>query len=215
MKRIVIGLMLLAVGFMGAGCVSYTTLHTATPVETGETELGGSIGFYGAGTNVGAVVGGTDNDTGAGAAGIPYNEYEVRFGAAPNLDIGVKSNLMGIGLDFNYALVNDSAFAFSLDPGVYFNGVGILWGHGFVNLLADVLKTERVTFSVGAKPGYWFAASAGATSPGFYAGGTATLRLDLNDKLALTPGFDIVYPLQNNQYNFAFYTISVGGKFKL
>ena len=222
MKRLTVGLLFILVAFAGSGCISYSTLHTATPLETGETEIGSSIGFYGAAASVPAFnTGGSSSDTDtstsptSGSLSLPYNEYDVRFGAAPNFDIGLKTNFYGLGMDFNYALVNDSSFAFSIDPGIFMTGWGVIWGTGYVNFLADVLKTERVTFSVGAKPGYWFSVTNTVGNPGFYVGGTATLRLDINDKLALTPGFDLIYPLENNNFNTAFFTAQIGGKFKL
>ena len=206
-------LVIAAAMFFATGCISYSTLHTATPVETGETELGASVGFWGATASIAAYQGENAPEA-SGGAGVPINEYDVRFGAAENLDIGLKTNFMGLGLDFNYAIVNSPSFAFSVNPGVFQNGFGILWGAGYLNVLADVLKTDTATFSLGLKPGYWYSLG-GADGFGAFVGGTTTLRLDLTDKLALTPGVDVIYPLENNTANVTLITAQIGGKFKL
>ena len=165
-------LFVLLVGMFGfSGCASYSTAHTATPIEKGQVETSVRASYYGLQAGSG--------NTGALRGGLPSFEFAGRYGVSKNVDVGAKVFPIGIGLDANIAVINQEAFAFSVNPAVSYVSIGNAGGTGggygmaFTNLLADVVKTENFTLTTGLKPGLFY--SYGSAQGQF--GGAATFGL--------------------------------------
>jgi len=175
--------------FFATACQSYSTVHTATPVEEGTAEIKAAAGGYGASVSTGGE---------SANAVIPNFEFHGRYGLGNNMDFGGKIFPIGAGFDFNYAVVNESSFAFSINPaisGLTAGGGGSsgFVGFGLLNLLADVVKTESFVLTVGAKPGGQLAAGGGASQFTPMVGGTLGATVNLGDTFALQPWFDALY----------------------
>ena len=198
-----------------SGCFSYTTLHTATPVEKGTGQVNISAGFFGIG----------DGASG-GVATVPAPEFAGRYGVADDMDLGIKLFFLGTAFDFNWAVVNNENLAFALNPSVSVSSfslgveggdrASLTYGTALMNLLLDVKPSEMVTLTIGAKPGWLYAVgSAGGESnaaTGFVAGGMAGLQVKLSDIFALMPSFDIIVPVTDDTAGY-FFSGGVGFQF--
>ncbi|MFP4601054.1 MAG: hypothetical protein ACLFVJ_22590 [Persicimonas sp.] len=192
MRRILTFSLLIAVALaFGSGCFSYSTLHTAKPVEQGKTEMTLAPGYFG---------GGVSNEA---SGDIPTAEFAARHGLTPDLDVGAKVFPVGVAFDANYAFINTPDFAVSANPYVSVtrlsSGTGsVTWGFALLNILADVVSTDMATVTVGAKPGFLYGFGSGDTagsSTGAWMGGMAGVKLHLTDTFALMPNFDIMTPI--------------------
>jgi len=197
MKRLCL-ISLAIIPLLLAGCPSFTTLHTATPVEKGTAEVTGAAGVLGANGDffAAAVPGGdTSGSTNIGGA-IPYiGEVHGRYGVSENLGLGAKLSSYGMfGIDANIAPINTDAFALSINPAVTLIPAGFAtYGNTEANILFDVVKTESTTFTLGAKPGGIWATGGGEGGFSPYVGGTAGVKFWVNDRVAISPWFDGVY----------------------
>jgi hypothetical protein len=194
MKRLY-PLLLAATALIITGCPSFTTLHTATPVEKGTAEVTGAAGLLGARGNFFGSIGGSTQDVNIGGV-LPYiGEIHGRYGVSDNLGIGGRISTYGmIGFDANIAPINTDAFALSLNPAVTVVPLGaITYGTVEGNALVDIVKTESVTLTLGAKGGgIWGTAgdNAGITP---YLGPTAGAEFWVNKRVAVAPWFDGVW----------------------
>lgn len=196
------GLVIVAM-FLATGCFSYSTLHTATPTEEGSAKIKGSTGafrmdFGSVSPNQG---GGSQRLSGT----LPTFEFHGRYGLGNNMDIGGKIYPIGAGLDFNYAFLNDSNIAVSVNPAVNFltlggGGSAGIFGTAMLNVLADVVKTDMFTLTVGAKPGTIYAAGGGGSTAAPFVGGTAGATLMLGDNFGLQPWFDGIYETRGGTF---------------
>ncbi len=182
---------------LATGCIGSTTYHTATPIEKGELEIGVMPGVYGVTSDAGSVV-------------LPQVGFGLRTGVADNMDFGVRINGVTVTTDLNIALVNETDFAFSIDPALtaFFFSVGdgsLLWIFAEVGLLADVIKNDAMTMTLGLKPGYTYV-SVGAESEneevtasgdGFTVGLTAGLKFKVTESLSIMPSVDVLTPVEN------------------
>lgn len=197
MKRLCL-MSLAIIPLLLAGCPSFTTLHTATPVEKGTAEVTGAAGVLGStGTFFGTVApdGSDSNGTSIGGA-IPYiGEVHGRYGVSKNLGLGARLSSYGMfGIDANIAPINTDAFALSINPAVTLIPLGVAtYGSVESNILFDVVKTENTTLTLGAKPGGFWATAAGEGGFSPYVGGTAGVKFWVNDRVAISPWFDGVY----------------------
>lgn len=202
MMRISKLLLVAALGlFIGTGCLSYTTVHTATPLEQGKGSFKGTAGY--ASFNVP-----TTSSGDRGTLNLPTTEMQVRYGLGNDMEIGGKIFLVGAGLDFNWALINNPDFALSLNPGVSYTGIGTAggdesggsaqFGTGVFNILADVVKTDNVTVTVGPKPGLIYISDGQETVTSGVLGGTAGVSFQAAENFALEPWFDAIYNFEGN-----------------
>lgn len=203
--------LLAVVSFLASGCVSFSTLHTATPVEEEKIEFKGTTGAIGINAGQTEVGGGG----GGSAATInqrgtwPTLELHARYGLGNNMGIGGRLFPFGGGIDFNYAFLNTPNFAVSVNPAVSMvaggiGGVGAALGTGFLNVLADVVKTDMFTLTLGAKPGTLFGFGTGAAGGGGGAspvlGGTGGVSLNLGENFAIQPWFDGMYNFESSTF---------------
>lgn len=206
------GLVLL-LGLAGfSGCASYSTAHTATPIEKGQVETSVRASYYG--LNAGA------GGQGVLRGGLPSFEFAGRYGVSKNVDVGAKVFPVGVGLDANIAVINQEAFAFSVNPAVSYVGLGSAGGNGagygmaFTNLLADVVKTESFTLTTGLKPGLFYAYGSAQGQFGgsarFGLGGTLGAKIWASDNLAFTPWIDVVAPVGMQNSSLIFYNGMLG-----
>jgi hypothetical protein len=197
-------LLLSAAALLLSGCFSYSTLHTATPVEKGKVQINLAPAAFGVGT-------------GDGPAAIPQTEVAGRYGLGNDMDFGIKLYFLGTGFDFNWAVVNNDALAFALNPAVTFssysapiNGetAGVTFGTALMNLLLDLKPSDMVTITVGVKPGWLYVlGSAGGQTgfgTGFAAGGMLGLHVRLSENFALMPSIDVLVPVESGSQGFLF-----------
>ncbi|MFW5966516.1 MAG: hypothetical protein ACOCV2_03305 [Persicimonas sp.] len=201
---------ILAVGLLlfTTGCPSFSTLHTATPVEEGETEMTLSASYLG--------MGASDAETGDSVNfSVPTFEVAGRHGLSPDLDVGAKIYPIGMGVDVNYAFLNEPNFALSANPYVGLTRAGNA-GYGFalLNLLADVAKTESVSATLGLKPGVLYGFGGGSASASPVVGGMAGVKLGLSDSFSIMPNVDVLYPLADTgPFNTFLYTGGIAFNF--
>ena len=187
MRRISILLLaVITLGLSASGCISYSTYHTAAPIEEGVTE------GYATGSLYGIAV---DN----ASISVPVNEIGARYGLSPESDIGFKFHYGGVAADYNHAIILEDDFALSLNP--YLN-VGWIAGLGvgtvFLNVLADVVRQDDLTLTVGLKPGFIYGlgsidddiSTSTAGAMGFMVG----VRLDIHPDFSIMPSLDMVSP---------------------
>lgn len=199
MKRFFLISLLVA---FASGCFSYTTLHTATPVEKGDLEV--VVAPQAWGIRVGADVDGDTDSDGAGSLVLPAAEFEIRYGVSDAVDLGFRIFLLGFGADVNYAVINQDNFAFSINPQFGITGLTsgeetAVLGSAFLNLLFDVVKTDSIILTLAAKPGLLFAGVtgndfAGDFGTGFAPGAGVLAKFRLTEGFAIAPGFDIIIP---------------------
>ena len=147
-----------------SGCVSYGTVHTAEPVESG-----GKAVSLGGGASGGVVQG--------EHAGAPLFFYQNRLGITDSLDAGLRLQGVGLAADLNYAFLQRPSWTLSFDPELSFvanqpAGVNKLGARAApqianrlglrLNLLADVLKLPHFDWTFRLAPG-WLV----ATGPNF------------------------------------------------
>ena len=199
--------LVLLVSLLTPGCFSYTTMHTAETVGSGETEVAFGGGVLG---GVNGVDGEDklDNES-IGALGA-------RYGLSDRVGFGLRLNGMGIAGDLNIALVQNSNFAFSVDPeiaAVFQQSHALQDGTlltpkvahhlaGSVKLLADIVKTKFVDLTVGVEPGFMYATDinfVGKTGP--FLGGSLGMRYEvpMGDspfmQPIVTPAIDVMFPI--------------------
>ena len=209
--RLVFAVLLLfgAVGL--GGCISYTTGHTATPVEDGRGEIGGGLGYSG-----------MSRADGEPMQHMPQFEFSGRYGVSESVDVGGETFLLiaepfavGAGADVNVALVNSEEFAFSVNPAVTVSPyvtVGGIYGTALVNLLVDAVKTDGFTLTAGLKPGAFYNARFGEDFRAFPAlGGTLGAKIWASDTVAFTPWLDVMGSTSSRFY----VTGMVGLRYKL
>lgn len=200
---------ILAVGllFFTTGCPSFSTLHTATPVDEGETEMTLSASYLGAAAS-----------TGSGDSlnlSVPTFEIAGRHGLSPQLDVGAKLYPIGGAFDVNYAVLNEPNFAFSVNPYLGLTRAGSA-GYGFalLNLLADVAKAESVTATLGLKPGVSYSFGGGAAGAAPVIGGMAGIKLGLSDSFSMMPNVDVLFPMgDTGPFNTFLYTGGIAFNF--
>ncbi len=173
-----------------AGCFSYSTLHTATPVEEGETEMTLTAGFYGAG------IAGDSGD-------IPNSEFMVRHGITDASDLGFKVYPVGFAFDYNHALAMESGYALSVNPYLSVTRFSaddgsFTYGAALLNILADVIAGEAATLTFGLKPGFLYAMGSFddelETANTGVIGITGGIRVNLGDSFTVMPTFDVLTP---------------------
>lgn len=204
------------------GCPSFGTMHTATPVEQGAVELGGSAGV---GSLGGAISTGVGSDSASASVIFPYPpQFDIRYGVSDHVGIGGALGLYGsLAADVNLAPINTSNFALSFNPTVSLIPFGGAYGSSHVNILADVVKSDAATLTIGAKPGGFYGSYGGTGSgpgptSGFlpYMGGTAGVKINASDTVALYPWFDGVYLLDTGPDVSAFtWSLFLGVRAKL
>ena len=161
-------------------------MHTASPVEEGELKGFASGSFYGLAVDDGSI-------------SIPTNEAGFRYGLSPQSDLGFKIYYWGMAFDYNHAVILEDDFALSINPYLstgWAGGLGV--GSGFVNILADVVRTEEFTVTLGLKPGFFYALGGidddFSSTTGGAMGAMAGVRLDLDPRFSLMPTIDVVTP---------------------
>jgi hypothetical protein len=198
----------------GTGCLSYTTVHTATPLEQGEASFKGAGGYQSYALP-------NFDDSASASINVPATEFHGRVGLGNNMDLGAKLFFFGGGVDLNYAPINTSNFALSVNPAIAYSQISsgsgqstseVGWGTGVVNVLADVVKTDAFTFTVGAKPGlvYLRADNDSITTPAL--GGTAGLEFRVNDNFTIQPWVDSLYNFETDTM-LVTGLVGFGGKF--
>ena len=210
--RLLAGLFLLFGLALFSGCASYSTAHTATPIEKGQVETSVRASYYGLQTG--------SSSTGTLRGGLPSFEFAGRYGISKNVDVGAKVFPVGIGVDANIAVINQEAFAFSVNPAVSYVGLGSAQGTGagygmaFTNLLADVVKTESFTLTTGLKPGLFYAYGSAQGQFGgaarFGLGGTLGAKIWAGENIAFTPWVDVVAPVGVQNGSLIFYNGMLG-----
>ncbi|MGM0559370.1 MAG: hypothetical protein ACQEVA_23505 [Myxococcota bacterium] len=214
MKRLLC-LLLFALLLPLSGCFSYSTLHTATPVEKGKVEVNLAPGVFGIG----------DSASGSSVT-LPTTEIAGRYGVTDDFDFGIKLFFLGTAFDFNYAIVNEEKVAFSVDPYISISQLSgtlandtttnLIYGVTSLNLLLDLKPSDMVTFTIGAKPG-WLYALGNVNGDvdlgtGFAAGGMAGIELRVNENFAIMPSADVLVPIMDESSGLL-YSGSVGFKF--
>lgn len=182
--------LLAVIAFALAGCPSYATMHTATPIEKGKAEIGASMGI---GVFRSDYVFG-DYLSGSGVFPAPYlPQIDARYGINDNIGVGGSVSTSGyLQADVNIAPINTSNFAFSVNPTASILAVGVV-GNTSLNVLFDVIKTDSAVLTLGAKPGGFYGTTfeTGGYLP--YLGGTAGVRIKINENTSLYPWADAVY----------------------
>jgi hypothetical protein len=200
---------------VSTGCFSYTTGHTATPVEKGRGNISARAGYTGV-TSSGDVPGGN----------VPYFEFAGRYGISDNVGIGAKLYPIGVGLDLNVAAVNSESFALSINPAFSFVTTGSIGGQGsatygtaLANVLTDVVKTENFILTLGLKPGilYAFSNVSGITGQGvnFALGGTIGAKIWASDSFAIMPWIDVLSPVGAGPGSRVLFTGMIGATYKI
>ena len=215
---------LVAVGLLlfTTGCPSFSTLRTAEPVEQGETEMGISTGYLGMAAQVAAVdEDGEEVDGGTAAIEVPTFEILGRHGLTEDLDAGIKVYPVGAAFEANYAFINDDSFSLSVNPYLGFTRIGgaaengsasVTYGFALANLLADVVKIDVLSVTLGLKPGMFYAVGAGESQFAAVIGGMGGVNFDLTDNFSVMPSFDILFPIQEIGQGY-FYNVSLAFMF--
>lgn len=187
----------------GSGCFSYSTLHTAKPVEQGRTQITLAPAYIGIGVD--NTEGGADS-----TFELPTAEIAGRHGLTKDLDVGAKIYPFGVAFDVNYAFINQSNFAASVNPYLSItrfsasddsSDASFTWGTALLNVLFDVVSTEQLTLTLGLKPGFLYAiGSSEETNADSFGviGAMAGLQIKLTDTFGLMPNFDVLTPMNDN-----------------
>lgn len=202
-KRCLLGLSVcILMGAGTTGCVSYSTLHTAKPLEEGRVQITLSPNAYG-------IVLRDDQD--ATSRVLPTAEIAVRVGIAENMDVGTGVFPMGGAVDLNYAIINEPGLVLSLNPyisithlnddfGATSTNSAITYGVALFNILADLVTSDIFTLTVGVKPGILYGvgyAEDFKMATGAVAGALAGLTIRLGDDISLMPAVDLLMPVQD------------------
>lgn len=181
-----------------AGCVSTSSYHTARPIEEGTTEIGL------------AVEGGTAfRDPNSGIV-VTRPRVMARRGLTSQSDFGFSGGPSGTSFDYNYMFVDASPFVLSINPTLYLNWEAFLpfddraAETGLVlvpilALLADLEASEKVTITLGLKPGLVReSGSSGGESSAVTSAivaGSIGLRLETG-AVAILPEVNLIYSLE-------------------
>lgn len=179
-------------------CPSFTTMHTARPIEPGTNEIG-----------INTVAIGIVPEGGGNAATVPNIEVQLRHGINENMDFGVKYSFpLTITADLNIALINTGDFALSLDPQIspiYFTleGTTFFLMYAFLPVIIDVVSTDTFVLSINVKGGLTYGSISGsATSNDFAISGTSYLagggvgfKIILGENFALMPEANLLYTI--------------------
>lgn len=192
MKRVLLPLVV----SLFAAC-GHSTLHTATPVERGAFELSGHLG-------------------------VPdlFN-VQGRYGIAKFLDVGGRLGTGGAGFDFNFALFNNQSIAVAINPSA---NIDLSIGKLFLgSLLLDLKFSSTAILTLGGKGGY---AEFDQLNGDFFTydvdgpvvGGVLLMKFQVSDRVAVIPGVDLLYELEENQPNSSlkdwFFAANVGLAYK-
>jgi len=181
------GLWLSVVTLMG--CPASQTWTTARSLPKGKIQHTVGVEFLGASVEV------CDDDAevcaqGDGFITAPFPAYVLRYGLTDFMDIGGKFSSSGqLGADLKLQLVRSKFFDFALDPGAY---ASVGFGNVQVPLLFSVNFTRNLTLTLAPKLSYQtlWVDDADNLAGGLYAGGGVNMQIRINEKIAVTPGFD-------------------------
>lgn len=176
---------------LSSGCISYSTLHTAAPVEAGETKTTLGASYYG---------GEFDGDS----VEIPYTEVAVRYGVSDESDLGFKLFPVGFAFDYNHAVLQDDALTLSVNPYLSVTRLSssegsLTYGIALANILADVVQADAITVTLGLKPGVLYGIGGGEgidTATGGVIGGMAGVGVKLSEGLTVMPNVDVITPFE-------------------
>jgi hypothetical protein len=189
------------------GCPSFTTFHTAAPIEAGTTES--SLGL---------------NYVGTSDSSIPNAEFQWRMGIDERSDFGVKYTFpFTPTFDYNYMFLKNDSLALSVDPtispiyigfGDESNDSSLLIIYGFLPILADVYSTESATITVAFKPGFVRGSASNNSGDSesevnMLIGGSVGAKLKLGG-FKLIPEFSL---LKNMEVDGALYNLNIGFAF--
>lgn len=197
---------------LSTGCFSYSTLHTATPIEEGQTETTLSAGYFGVAVDAGS---------GTEPFDLPSTEAAMRYGVTTESDLGFKIFPLGFAFDYNHAVVNTEDFVLSVNPYLSVTRFGagsnsLTYGVALMNVLADVVKSDIATVTVGLKPGWIY--GIGSTeaesdiATGGVIGGMAGVKVAMGDEVSVMPSIDVLTPF-DDVADVWFYTAGVAVMF--
>ncbi len=180
-------------------CPSFTTMHTARPIEPGTNEIG-----------INAVAIGILPEEGPGAT-LPNVEFQLRHGINENMDFGVKYSFpLTITADLNFAIINTGDFALSLDPQIspiYFKAgdVAFFLMYAYLPVIVDVITTDTFVLSVNAKGGLTYGSISGedqasdndfaVSGVSYQVGGGVGFKIMLGESFALMPEGSLLYTI--------------------
>lgn len=196
-------LALCTAGLSTTGCLSVSTMHSATPVPKGEIEMAGRTGYVGLSGAAPAfplTVGLPGGDSQQRLVNLPTLEAQVRTGFTDRLGGGLRFFPIGLGADLNYAPVLNSDFTVSFNPQISGTGFGnFALAHGALNVLVDAFKSNNWLLTVGGKQGYLLLSTGGTIRDFGVVGGMAMVEWNISDSVSLRPGIDVLYLVPNNQ----------------
>lgn len=99
---------LLASLLLVGGCSTLTTIEGARTLEPGQAQIGGALSMQRGGNAL-------------SYTGIPIPQLEIagRLGVAPDVDMGLRLYLLGIGYDVRYRFYHRGRFHAAITPGLY------------------------------------------------------------------------------------------------
>jgi hypothetical protein len=126
---------------LATACSTLSTLHGARTLEPHQTAVGFGISLQHASNPLGNVL-----------PAFPQVELAVRWGLVPDVDVGFRAYLLGLGGDVRYRFYHDDRLDLAVAPGLdafYFPSQG-----GSANLRAPLLGEVQLnrTFSLGGGP---------------------------------------------------------------
>ncbi len=133
----------LVAGLLGAGpaCTTLATTHGARTLEPGQVQIQRALGVQTGGSF-------------AGNAGIviPQSQWILRVGLKPNLDLGARIYVAGLGTDLRYRFHQQGRWHFAIDPGFAILPIPASGAfEGRAPLLAEVDLHERFSLSFAAQ----------------------------------------------------------------
>lgn len=205
MKRAahIVSIAVCALALSSSGCLSVSTMHTATPVPKNEIEMSGRTGYVGLSGSAPAfplTVGFPGGGAQQRLINLPTLEAQIRYGLSDRMDAAMRFFPIGLGLGVNYAPVLNSDVTVSFNPTVSATGFGDFGiGNGALNILVDAVKSEDWGLTVGAKQGYMFLRLQQTNYDFGFVGGMVMIDWQINETISLRPGLDALYFVPNNQ----------------
>ena len=165
---------------LATACSTLSTLHGARTLDPHESQVGFALSVQHGASPLGNVL------------ALPQVEVAARYGVKPDVDVGFRVYLLGVGADVRYRFFSSEKLDLATAPGIdtfWIPGAGGAAGQGSAELRAPVLAEVQLgrAFSIGGGPALllrdqWNSVTAGdvhglQSRVDVYAGGGARVEL--------------------------------------
>lgn len=197
------------------GCPASQTWTTARTVPSGTVQHTAGVEFVGLTWECPEAA--TDCIEPIGFLPVPFPAYSLRVGIGDMLDFGFKASSSGsFGADLKVQLVETDFFDLALDPGVT---SPFVFNFTYVTLpiLFSLNFSEALTLTLYPKAAYWavYSNDLDTAVDGVFIGGGANFQIRINEKFAITPGFEFMRSTEDRaeQGSVTFLNFGIGFSF--